>query len=181
MDNFQRRSTLFLIVPFLIIFAAYVLLNCVLAEDLVSNRGDTMSGKSDLVFEVELAKQTYKIDESITLKCKLKNIGEEVINLMPNFSTDTIIYLKRENQDQAVPFAPRILPKILIKKDRIIELMPKQFYYFEIVLCKEIFIMPRESGHYKLYLVNRSLMREFEGIRIWTGEIESNIVSFELI
>lgn len=143
-------------------------------------REDISAMKEQLRLEIELDKQVYKVEEPIIIKCKITNLGQNSINLHPFLFMDLLVNLKYKDSSEIVPFGPKILLKELIKKDDIVKLKSGEFYSLKRTVSKETYIMPSKVGYYELYVVYRNVVDELDRIKLWTGEIRSNIVQLEI-
>lgn len=165
-----------------ILISPFILMNvcCAISNDLVEPKEDTLFMNGQLKLEIELDKQIYKVEEPILIKCKISNLSQSLVNLHPILFMDLLVCLKYEDGKKVVPFGPIILLKELIRKEGIIKLEPEQSYSFVRRVDKERYLMPNKIGRYELYALYSNIIKEFEEIKLWVGELKSNVVKFEI-
>jgi len=133
-----------------------------------------------LKLEIEIDKHVYSIGQPITVQCTIINFGKNTIKLKPILFNDLEIYLKYGEDGESVPFGPIILLKELIRKSGIIKIGPEQPHSFIRTINEKAYVMPTRIGKYELYIVYQNRMDNLEKIKLWTGEVKSNIVKFEI-
>lgn len=147
---------------------------------LKANKEDFVDTPQLLQLEIGINKQEYKLEESIILKCNITNLGETTINLKPILFMDIEIHLKYRNEEGVLPFGPKVLLNELLRKEDVIKLNPRDSYSFIRTIDKRNYLIPNKVGQYELYVIYRNLMNELGGIKLWTGEVKSNTVMFEI-
>jgi hypothetical protein len=151
-----------------------------LSNRLVKDKEDKQYMTEQLKLEIELNNKIYKLNEPIMIKGKIENLTKKTIYLSPVLFMDLLVYLKYEDEQEVVPFGPKVLLYELIKKENIIKLQAGESHHFERIISKELYIMPNKIGQYELYVIYSNKMGNLEGIELWTGELKSNVIRFEV-
>lgn len=160
----------------------FILINisCASSNNLIPNKEDIIQMSNILKLNIELNKQVYSLEEPIVIQCTIINLENNTINLKPILFMDLEIHLKYENEKEIVPFGPKVLLKELLRGEDIIKLESGRSYSFSKTIDKKIYVMPSKFGRYELFAIYRNLTKELERIKLWTGEIKSNTVEFEI-
>ena len=153
----------------------------VFGNNSILNEEKAMHVSRMLTLEVGLEKDKYAVDEPIVVQCTVTNISQDMINLKPVLFMDLVIYLKYEDGKNVAPFGPKILLRELLQKGDIIELLPGKSFSYKRTINNKTYFMPTSIGKYELYAVYQNGMDDLGKIRLWTGELKSNIVKFEII
>lgn len=153
---------------------------CATGNELPKTKEDTLVMNEQLKLEIELDKPVYKIEEPIIIECKIINLSKDTIKLHPILFMDLLVTLKYKDSSEIVPFGPKILLKELVRKDDIVELKSGEFHSYKKTISQETYIMPSKLGHYELYVIYNNVIKELDRIKLWVGEIKSNIVTFQM-
>jgi hypothetical protein len=100
--------------------------------------------------------------------------------LPPILFLDLRIFLTRENEGQILPFGPKVFTLESIRKEDVITLLSGTSHPFERTITKELYFMPNKVGRYQLYAVYNNKTESIEEIKLWTGELKSNNLDFEI-
>jgi hypothetical protein len=171
MIRFERMG---LIIPLVFLVVSHSLVNiCSGVEE---------HGPSDqLRLLIEIDKNVYAPEERILLKCRIENGTKTTAFLHPLVRSDIDIFLKHESQQHEVPLGSRMLGTQMIRKEDIIIMPAGASFAFELSIIKDwYFNVPREIGKYQLDVIYKNRMESVENMRVWTGELKSNIVEFQI-
>lgn len=134
----------------------------------------------NLEFMIELDKSVYRVGDVIELSCSLKNAGSTQITLGPIFYMNVKVFLGKKGQPLGL-----LDPHVLMREKTIgrkpIILSPGQTHEFKRSLGRDWYTLPDTVGGYSLHAVYESQSPEFQGAKVWTGQVKSNTVDFELI
>ena len=145
---------------------------------ITDNKEALMNNQLEIV--IDLNRKTYKLGEPIIINGEIKNLTNNTINLAPMLYMNLLVYLKFEDKNTAIPFGPKILLQEIIKKEDITELSPGASYSFRRIISKEMYLMPKETGEYELYVEYSNKTTQIEEKRLWEGKLKSNTVKFRL-
>ena len=173
--NINYQKVFFRVIGFLLCFSMFINISYGYGKH---NEGKKhMNGQLEL--EIELDKEAYRVEESIKVKCSIKNVSKDTVYLPPPLFMNLIVYLKYQ-EGQEVPFGPKVLFSEIVKKEDIIKLQPNESYRFERIVSKELYFMPNKVGQVELFVLYRNKTEGMEEIKLWTGELKSNVVKFEI-
>lgn len=153
---------------------------CFAENNVVFGKERVVSMDESLKLTVDLNKKNYVFEEPITIKCKIENLKEEVVNLKLLLSSDISVYLRHKEEQAFSRWDSFLLPRELLNKSSIKKIVLGEPYYFEEVISKDTHTMPKKSGKYELYIMYQNGMKNLKGIKLWVGEIKSNTVEFEV-
>jgi hypothetical protein len=128
---------------------------------------------SDLLL---LAKASPSLTGEFVLHCQLKNVGEktESFFFLP-FPPYIQVRLKQNGVN--VDLNPAILRRVRVSKKDIISLKVGESHVFDFEITRREYVWPA-AGIYEATIVYTG-SGKIEGIKVWTGQIESNTFKLE--
>jgi hypothetical protein len=165
-----------------LLLIGFIIINisCAYSSGSLINEEDSVSMSKKLQLEISLDKQYYTVEEPIIVKGSIINLNDCAISLKPLLFMDIMIYLKYENNNETVPFGPKVLLNELLQKEDIIKLNPEETFSFVRTIDKKMYVTPKKIGRYELYIIYRNGLKDLGNIELWVGETKSNTVMFEI-
>jgi hypothetical protein len=123
---------------------------------------------------------SYELEEPIHVRFEIKNIGHTNVFLSPALVHITF-FLKHEDEHKEVPLGSRILGTRLIRKEDILRLKSGSTYSFERSIMRQLYFnLPNRIGKFQLYAVYYNGLEHLDNVQVWTGELRSNLLEFEI-
>lgn len=137
--------------------------------------------QDQLKLTIKLENTSYELEVPIPVKCEIENVGQTNVFLYPSLSSDITLYLKHQDERKATPLSYRFLYTLIIRKEDIVRLQPGGTFLVQKEINRKLYFRyPDRKGKYELYAVYHNRLEHLENIQVWTGELRSNILAFQV-
>ncbi len=168
-----------------VILCLFIVISCVHQKTYLGISHSENKGplyiQDQLKLLIKLEKNWYELEVPIPVKCEIENVGQTNVFLYPTLSIDITLYIEHHDDAKPAPLSSRFLDTLIIRKEDIVRLQPGSTFLVEKEISrKEYFRYPDRKGKYELYAVYHNRREHLENIQVWTGELRSNILEFEV-